>query len=179
MKFGLSSTEVGLDQHPTSATIGDHAFQASLQDATTSEDHDGGDVAIERESIVRMAIQRGLYDTRLVQQRLGGFLDEYHRKAIKVEDKVFTIKARLHEGSVDASYLVRVEDDHIRRHGHVFRHFAKSSKLGLMQAGLLIKGLVNAIGDHADSDSIFDSARHDEVCIYPLAICFAPELCKC
>lgn len=179
VEFRLSSTEVGLNQHATSATVWDHSLQAGLQDATTTEDHNSRDVSLEGEAIVSVAVQRSLYNIRLVQERLGSLLDEYHRQAIEVEDEVFTVETGLHERGVDTPDLVRVQYDHIGRQGFIFRYFAKSSKLSLVKTRLLVQSLVDAVGNHADSNGVLDAARNYEVCVYPLAVCFVWRFCKC
>ena len=49
----------------------------------------------------------------------------------------------------------------------------------MMQARLLVKSLMDAVGDHADSNGVLDATRDNEVWIYPLAICFVQKLYKC
>jgi hypothetical protein len=48
-----------------------------------------------------------------------------------------------------------------------------------MEARLLVKSLVDAVGNHADGNGVLDAARYNEVWIYPLAMCFVTRLNKC
>lgn len=59
MQLGLSSADVGLNQHATSLAVWDYAMQTSLKSRAAPKNNDGGYLACRGEAAIWEVLRRG------------------------------------------------------------------------------------------------------------------------
>ena len=163
MQFRFACAVIRLDEYAAGPAVGDGASESCLERRAAAQDDHGRDLARWMQTCIRIILRRSNF-RGFKRHDIHGRLHQQRSQAIKIKDKILSIRPRIHQQRMNAPNLIRLAQHQcILAKGAIFSDFTETRELELMLGGLAGQGRCDLRGDHCDSNVVFDAAGDDDV----------------